>query len=75
MELELMTESEPEKVPDHQGEQNEQRLYEGQERRKEQRRQTVDRREMVRFEIKSDRRQGVERRDKNNLWKDRNFFF
>ncbi len=73
MQLELMPNSEPEKGPDNQVAQNGSLLYDGPERRKGQRRQTVDRREMVRFEIKTDRRHGLERRGDIKLWKGRNF--
>ena len=47
--------------------------YTGPERRKQQRRQTVDRREMVRFEDKPDRRSGKDRRRSLGLWKNRDF--
>ncbi|HEX22450.1 MAG TPA: hypothetical protein ENH21_03365 [Chromatiales bacterium] len=47
--------------------------YTGPERRKQQRRQKVDRREMVRFEEKTDRRSGNDRRRPQGLWKDRDF--
>lgn len=43
--------------------------YDGPERRKAERRQVVDRRDMVRFEAKSDRRSGQERRRGLGLWK------
>ena len=47
--------------------------YTGPERRKRQRRQKVDRREMLRFEEKQDRRSGKERRRLLGLWKSRDF--
>lgn len=47
--------------------------YAGPERRKEQRRERVDRREMVRFQANSDRRGGHERRNTLGLWKNRDF--
>ncbi len=47
--------------------------YTGSERRTQQRRQTVDRREMVRFEEKTGRRSGQDRRRPQGLWKDRDF--
>lgn len=47
--------------------------YTGPERRKAQRRQTVDRREMMRFEAKSGRRSGNDRRKTTGLWKNRDF--
>lgn len=47
--------------------------YTGPERRKQQRRQTVDRREMVRFEAKADRRSGNDRRRLQGLWENRDF--
>ncbi len=48
-------------------------VYTGPERRTQQRRQTVDRREMVRFEEKTDRRSGQDRRRPQGLWKNRDF--
>lgn len=48
-------------------------VYDGPERRKQQRRQEVDRREMMRFEAKSGRRSGKDRRKPIGLWKDRDF--
>ncbi len=48
-------------------------VYDGPERRKAQRRQTVDRREMMRFEAKSGRRSGNDRRKPTGLWKNRDF--
>ena len=45
--------------------------YTGTEHRHNVRRNTVDRREMVRFEQKSDRRDGKERRITNQLWNGR----
>ncbi len=47
--------------------------YTGPERRKQQRREKVDRREMVRFEEKTDRRSGQDRRRPRGLWKNRDF--
>ncbi len=47
--------------------------YTGPERRRQQRRQKVDRREMVRFEEKADRRSGNDRRRPLGLWKNRDF--
>lgn len=47
--------------------------YQGPERRKLVRRVTVDRREMVRFESKSDRRNGKERRVELQMWNGRDF--
>lgn len=52
--------------------QNGQPVYKGMERRKAQRRITVDRREMIRFES-TDRRRGQERRGSLGLWKQRDF--
>jgi hypothetical protein len=46
--------------------------YSGMERRRAQRRITVDRREMIRFDS-TDRRTGTERRVSLGLWKDREF--
>ena len=48
-------------------------IYTGPERRREQRRSHADRREMVRFEARADRRSGNERRDTVALWKNRDF--
>ena len=45
--------------------------YQGQERRRAMQRQCVDRREMVRFEMKVDRRSGVERRAELAMWNGR----
>jgi hypothetical protein len=53
--------------------QEEKPVYTGPERRKQQRRTHNDRREMVRFETKADRRSGKERRRGVGLWKDRDF--
>jgi hypothetical protein len=43
-------------------------VYQGPERRKKIRRVTADRRETVRFEEKSDRRSGIDRRAAIHLW-------
>ena len=48
-------------------------VHKGPERRKEQRRTLADRREMVRFQAKADRRGGRERRSTLGLWKNRDF--
>jgi len=48
-------------------------VYKGPERRKDQRRTLADRREMVRFQAKADRRGGKERRNTLGLWKNRDF--
>ncbi len=48
-------------------------VYAGPERRKQQRRHGVDRREMMRFEAKSGRRSGNERRKHTDLWKHHDF--
>ena len=48
-------------------------VYDGPERRAAQRRQEVERREMMRFEAKSGRRSGNDRRRPAGLWKDRDF--
>jgi len=48
-------------------------VYKGPERRKGPRRTQADRRDMVRFETKTDRRGGKERRKTEGLWKDRDF--
>lgn len=48
-------------------------VYGGSERRRRQRRVTADRREMMRFEAKSDRRNGQDRRRVQALWDGRNF--
>lgn len=49
--------------------------YNGPERRRTQRRQTVDRREMIRFEpAKEPRRSGTERRKTGDVWGGRNGF-
>jgi hypothetical protein len=52
--------------------QEENPTYSGIERRREQRRITVDRREMIRFDA-SERRSGGERRASLGLWKNREF--
>jgi len=75
MELELVPEDD-EKDPANKAEEQvaeEAPAYTGPERRKQQRRQTVDRREMVRFEEKADRRSGKDRRRPQGLWKNRDF--
>jgi hypothetical protein len=46
--------------------------YSGMERRRAQRRITVDRRDMIRFDS-TDRRSGAERRTSLGLWKDREY--
>ena len=46
-------------------------VYTGTEHRLNVRRNTVDRREMVRFEEKADRRSGKERRITNHMWNGR----
>lgn len=49
--------------------------YSGIDRRREQRRQLSDRREMIRFELdKAPRRSGWDRRVNQNVWKDRERF-
>jgi hypothetical protein len=48
-------------------------VYSGPERRKQARRVTVDRREMIRFEDKPDRRSGHDRRVALKLWDGRDF--
>ena len=48
-------------------------VYTGPERRKKVRRVTVDRREMVRFENKPDRRSGGDRRIATRMWDGRDF--
>lgn len=48
-------------------------IYTGPERRVAQRRLEVDRREMMRFEAKSGRRSGNDRRKPVGLWKNRAF--
>lgn len=73
MELELMPKSEPEKVLENQGIEDGPLVYTGPERRKALRRMTVDRREMARFEEKTDRRHGMDRRSELKLWDGRNF--
>lgn len=73
MELELMPKSEPGKAPGSHGRQDGPLVYTGPERRKALRRVMVDRREMVRFEAKQDRRHGGDRRGDLKLWDGRNF--
>ena len=73
MELELVPKSEPEKIPNTVGPQDGPLKYTGPERRKGLRRVTVDRREMARFEEKTDRRHMVDRRVDLKLWDGRNF--
>ncbi len=48
-------------------------IYNGPERRMAQRRVEVDRREMMRFEAKSGRRSGSDRRRPAGLWNNRDF--
>jgi|GEM_PF-3663958 len=67
MELELMPEDDDQ--PQASEAENEAAAYDGPERRKAERRQVVDRREMVRFEAKVDRRSGQDRRRALGLWK------
>ncbi len=73
MELELVSKNEPEKLAVDPSPKDRPMLYSGPERRKMLRRIVVDRREMIRFESKSDRRQQGERRGELNLWDGRSF--
>jgi len=74
MELELVPEDDDEKAEEAtRPAEEEEAAYTGPERRKAQRRQLVDRREMVRFEDKPDRRSGKDRRRPLGLWKNRDF--
>jgi len=73
MHLELMSYDEEEMITENQPSEGEQSQFSGLEQRKGQRRKKVDRREMVRFEEKPDRRKGSDRRGEVKLWKDRNF--
>lgn len=73
MELELVPKSEPAQIPDNLGPKDGPLKYTGPERRKGSRRVTVDRREMARFEEKTDRRHGMDRRADLKLWDGRNF--
>ena len=71
MELELVPKDETSRSAVEQGVQEEKPVYLGPERRKNIRRITVDRREMVRFEDRTDRRHGRERRVELQLWNGR----
>lgn len=73
MELELVPKSEAGKVFDNQQPEDGPLVYTGPERRKGARRVMVDRREMARFEEKTDRRHAVDRRSELKLWDGRNF--
>lgn len=75
MALELVPEDDDKDQPEKTGEQQTEEIpaYTGPERREQQRRQKVDRREMVRFEEKTDRRSGQDRRRPQGLWKNRDF--
>jgi hypothetical protein len=73
MELELVPKSEPATIPENPGAKEKPLVYTGPERRRGLRRITVDRREMARFEARTDRRHGVDRRADLKLWDGRNF--
>jgi len=69
MELELVPDDEPErKAEETQDDAAKPAPYQGPERRVAQRRVTVDRRSMIRFEMKSDRRSGNDRRSDLERW-------
>ena len=73
MELELVPKDEPEKKAEGHVLQDGPLVYTGPERRKGLRRVTVDRREMVRFETKPERRRAGDRRMSTSLWEKRDF--
>jgi len=73
MELELVSKTESEKPSGDQPLADGALKYTGPERRKDARRITVDRREMVRFESNTDRRARGDRRGELKLWDGRNF--
>lgn len=68
MELELVPKDAPNPAGDDDAPKDGPLRYTGPERRKQLRRVTVDRREMVRFETKPDRRSGKDRRVAEKLW-------
>jgi hypothetical protein len=68
MHLELMSDDKEEMITENQYSEGDESQYSGLERRKEQRRKKVDRREMVRFEEKSVRRKGSDLRGEVKLW-------
>ncbi|MBL1277634.1 MAG: hypothetical protein COB30_016250 [Ectothiorhodospiraceae bacterium] len=73
MELELVSKSEQDTPGTDSALDGDMPKYVGPERRKSLRRITVDRREMIRFESKSDRRTKGDRRGEQKLWDGRNF--
>jgi hypothetical protein len=68
MELELVPKEKFDQKVTHQEPAEAPMVYKGPERRKQVRRVTVDRREMVRFESKPDRRHGGDRRIATKMW-------
>lgn len=73
MELELVPKNESVRTSENLSPKERPLVYTGPERRRGLRRVTVDRREMARFEAKTDRRHGVDRRADLKLWDGRNF--
>lgn len=73
MELELVPKDKIDQKVAHQEAEESPMVYTGPERRKKVRRVTVDRREMVRFENKPDRRNGGDRRIATSMWNGRDF--
>jgi hypothetical protein len=73
MELELVPKDAPVEKADENAPQDGPLKYTGPDRRKAPRRVTVDRREMVRFENKPDRRQNGDRRLQTRMWDGRDF--
>lgn len=72
MHLELMSDDdEEEMITGNQHSEGDELQYSGLERRMEQRRKKVDRREMVRFEEKPNRRKGSDLRGEVKLWEER----
>ncbi|WP_455198426.1 hypothetical protein [Kaarinaea lacus] len=68
MELELVPKDNIDRTVANQPSDENELAYTGPERRKKVRRITVDRREMVRFETKPDRRSGGDRRIATKMW-------
>lgn len=68
MELELVPKDDYDRSVANQSPEEEGLVYTGPNRRKNVRRVTVDRREMVRFEDKPDRRSGGDRRIATRMW-------
>ncbi|WP_157823209.1 hypothetical protein [Psychromonas sp. MB-3u-54] len=67
MHLELMSDDEEKMITENQHSEGDESQYSGLERRMEQRRKKVDRREMVRFEEKAPRRKGSDLRSEVKL--------